>query len=47
MTAAERVASEVQLRAEFRDAIQSLSNARRADAWAILNALIALAREDV
>lgn len=47
MTAAERAASDVQLRAEFRDAIRTLSDVRRAETWAILNELVALAREEV
>jgi hypothetical protein len=46
MTAQEGVATEVRLREEFREAIRTLSNARRAEAWAILNELVALARED-
>ena len=42
----QRVASEVQLRAALRDAIQTMSNARRADVWEIVNKLVGLARDE-
>lgn len=47
MTPAEQVAAEMQLREEFREAIKTLSNARRAEAWAILNNLVAIAKENL
>lgn len=47
MTTAEREAAEYQLREELRDALRTLSNTRRAEAWAIVNELIAIAKEYV
>lgn len=34
------VSREVQLRAQLRDAIQTLSNARRSEVWEIVNELL-------
>jgi len=45
-SAAEYTARVVQLRSELRDAVQTLSNARRAEVWEIVNKLIHLERLD-
>lgn len=46
MSAAEYAVRVVELRSELRDAIQTLSNARRAEVWEIVNKLIAVERLD-
>ena len=44
MSPAEIIAREVGLRAQLADTIQTLSNARRAETWEIVNELIELGR---
>jgi hypothetical protein len=45
-SAAEYTARVVQLRSELRDAVQTLSNARRAEVWEIVNKMLHLERLD-
>jgi hypothetical protein len=45
-SAAEYAVRVVELRGELRDAIQTLSNARRAEVWEIVNKLVQLERLD-